>query len=100
MALGEPKPVLILGVGLIGFSIAIDSLYGFFKGRPALQLFMGSQYLELQNVAFFTFILLGLGTLIIAWNRWISKYGYYGVLVSLVVFSGIWYFVLYALGVY
>ena len=100
MPLGETKPVFILGVGIIGFSILVDSVFSFFKARPGLQIFLGSQYQGLQNVAYFTFILFAVGTLILAWNRYISKYGYYGILVSLVVFSAIWYYILYALGVY
>ena len=97
--LGEPRPVFMLGLALFGFSIIIDSLYGFLKARPAYQLFFGAQYQGVQNIASFTFILFGVGTVILLWNR-ISAYGYYGILISLAVFSGIWYGILFALGVY
>lgn len=95
---GEPKPLIYLSYGLIAFSLIVDGVYGLFNTHLSWRIFLPSVYEQLKGIAQYTFVLVGVSFEILAW-KYVSRYGYWGILVSIGVFIGFSYAILWYLGV-
>ena len=94
----EPLPLRVLAYGLVVFALFSLSLDSMFKSHLAWQIFLFPLYQAVQQLASFAFIVIGIALEILTF-RYFARWGYIGVVISLVAFLVVAYFLIAYLGV-